>query len=280
VDFFDPKVDKFENNSILPKISFFAGNGNWDFYDGSSSEFGLRLKGNTYTPANLADAINSVEYIYIKKRFRLLSFSTSALKDVDDVQKRLKSFFKKNQFAQFGVKAGAFLDIEARITFGDFLNIMTTLEDIFDEIKNILITNGMSNPNWFDVLVSIASYANLFNSEKISADLKKLVHQILSSFKIQHFGFHSEMGFGGGAGLRAAAGYKIAIDLQAALSLTYDHVFYENGLPLIHNIITDNLSYRLMEELNFKILNLTDQKQLNHWQAMLEFSGDEKNKNN
>jgi hypothetical protein len=35
-----------------------------------------------------------------------------------------------------------------------------------------------------------------------------------------------------------------------------------------------------MEELNIKILNLTDQKQLNHWQAMLEFSGDEKNKNN
>jgi hypothetical protein len=272
---FTPQTANF-TYGVIPRVRIAAGGGNWDFYENSASEFGISLtSGAAYsnTPANVSGALANIEYIYIKKRFKLLSFEQRGLRDLSALQGKMKNFFHKSHFKKFGFGAGAFIDIEGRINAAGLSVILVTAESLLTEIrKEIAFVQGTteSTISWLQVITEMPLYISSFKGKRAGPLLKQLWDDILAAFEIRNFTFHGEMAFGGGAGFQLAAGFKAAIDIQLILRITYDQAFIEDGVLNLPPL-TDANARAIVEELD----GYLDIEALKN--ALLKFSGDQVN---
>lgn len=263
-----PDVNNLQYSGI-PRVEIYAGNGNWDFYENSATEIGVALAEGFTTPDSSAGIIDIMEYIYIKKRFQLISFELAGLKDAFTLQRQMKNFFRKSKYKKFGFGAGAFLDFEGRFSPGDLMDLFETLEDLLITTREEISNNEgipVEDVNWIMVLIELPYYLSDFLSPSVSELAKKLYSDLLKSFEITNFSFHGELSFGGSIGFRLAAGLKIALDLQAALSITYDQQFIKNN-----ELIIPDDQVALVAELNSYLTDPEMRK------ALLLFSGDQMN---
>lgn len=263
-----PDYNNLKYNGV-PRIEVFAGNGNWDFYENSATDVGISLLANFGTPLSTSSLLDQIDYIYIKKRFRLLGFSQGALKDSFALQRQMRNFFQKSKYKKFGFGAGAFLDFEARLTpavVTTFLNNLTALVDELSiqiaKVQNVPI----ANVDWWQVLIELPLYMSTFLSPGVSLKFKKLYSDLLAGFDIRNFSFHGELSFGGAVGFQLAAGFKAALNAQAAISITYDQQFIKDNTLIVPDDQVD-----LANELN-GYLTVPAMRQ-----SLLLFNGDQVN---
>ncbi len=225
--FFSPRSTKFQNNG-LPKIKAYAGNGSWDEYDGSAVQVGICLNGLPSSLPNLNALRNQIDYIYLKKRFSLLNMSTGILKDIAPIQNKLVNYFKNKSFYKFGASAGAYLDVEVRISQANIQTITSKINEILTLTYQNLDNNYKND--WLGVFSSLPNIVSTISDSKSFPKIKKLFFEIAQEFTLQNISIHGEVSFGVNLNVDLALALKIGLEIEAILSLTYDQGFIEDGI--------------------------------------------------
>jgi hypothetical protein len=249
--------------SFTPAI----GNGNWDDYDGSAFEIGLKIKGtidNTTNNSNPSPAIDTylsyIDYLYFKKRFSFFELESGLLKGISKSQQNLRNIFLGKKFFKFGLSSSAYFDVEFRlnmVTLQTFQDLYNSFINLLHEIRSVLAKNYVSSTGglpeevkWASVLLHLPQYWNALSTDKfLSQKAKEFIELLSKIFEIYDFSFHGELAFGGGFDFEVAAGLeKIGIYSQIILTLMFDIQFISNNQWMIDSttelVNGENVNYQ------------------------------------
>jgi hypothetical protein len=227
-----------------PKIIALGGSGNWDDYENSASELAVVIKTNVPAPISALDLLDFIESFKIRKRFKIVHLGGTNIKELNTMQDYLKRYFVSNKkYKKFGAEAGAYIDLEATISFEAFVNdVIPKLVAVLTELRAQIARNKNVAPGtitWLEVISNFGNYLNLLKTPAQQKNLSNLYQALLAIFTIDLFAFHGEVSFGAAIGFRAAVGFKVAFDARMKFTITYDQAFISNG----EWIIPDGLEY-------------------------------------
>lgn len=230
----DPNNLVTKNNGTDPLLNLTTsiGDGNWQDYENSATEFGLNLESEYQNPFSLSDTKSQMNYIYFKRRVKLINLTSSPLRNTHKLLNSMRNFFNNSQYGNLGVGAGAFIDIEVRLKVADIAIYINEFDELLSEVrKNIAHVQGVSESSisWVQVLIELPKYWYSVKNSGLSKKFFHLLDELMNEVVVHNFSFHSELSFGGSIGLKIAAALKAALNAQAVLSLTYDQTYYDQG---------------------------------------------------
>jgi len=186
-----------------PHFSVFLGDGQWDNYGKTATEFGLFLKPFTLAGSTILDVLDAVDRFYIKKRISLLAFQKAGAVNQNNTHVQIKNFFSKSSYSAFGVEANAFVDIELSISRSSILesDLYDKFNQVIDEIMSkygagidITLESG-----FMEILSKLLEYINPFSSIAVQKATNNFFAELVNISVIENASIHTEIG-GGFAG--------------------------------------------------------------------------------
>lgn len=234
----------FNANIAVPKVSFFVGDGNWDSYSGSATEFGVTFKMNQPQNWGHENIVQGVDYFYIKKRVALIEFEHAMAKN-QTIHNQVKSFFNNGKkYKKFTYTCSAYIIFEVRIQpdLAGFLALGEKFGDIIDAIVTYY-QNQSITLNVFTIFSKFIYEINPFNSGKVKMTVNDFFAQLTEIAEIQEVSFHTEVG-GGFAGALKFTNITVSADFLALI--VYHFQLFGEG----KRYISENDENELMELFN------------------------------
>lgn len=238
--YYDSTIGKYKSrvsseNPVSLIVS--GGSGEWSDYNGSAFELGIALNPIQQTPNSAAGTLGLIDYIFIKKRFDLMSFVTFGAKDTLELRDKLKLYFQNSpKYTKFGLSMGAYVDIEIRTKVSSLVTLAEAFKELLTAMrKEIARKTGVpvESVGWLHVLGNFPDFVSTLNSKSVKVELKDLFFALSEAFYIEDLSFHMEASFGVAAGFQVAAAYKVALDARAKVGITFDQQFVEEGFWII-----------------------------------------------